>query len=77
MRTLDFEDMWKYAKIKGYETYVMEVTTSDTVPILLLTQYLFYMWKYAKIKGYETYVMQATTSDTVSYLLPTQYLFYY
>ena len=42
MRTLDFEDMWKYAKIKGYETYVMEVTTSDTAPILLLTQYLFY-----------------------------------
>ncbi len=29
MRTLDFEDMWKYAKIKGYETYVMEVTMSD------------------------------------------------
>jgi hypothetical protein len=55
----------------------MEVTTSDTVPILLLTQYLFYMWKYAKIKGYETYVMQVTTSDTVPYLLPTQYLFYY
>ena len=47
MRTLDFEDMWKYAKIKGYETYVMEVTTSDTtyfttdtVPILLLTHLL-------------------------------------
>ena len=28
VKVADFEDMWKYAKIKGYETYVMEVTAS-------------------------------------------------
>ena len=28
VRSEDFEDMWKYAKVKGYETFVMEVTAS-------------------------------------------------
>ena len=28
VKSVDFEDMWKYAKIKGYETFVMEITAT-------------------------------------------------